>query len=73
MGSVLGWITNMSLSFYMFALLGIWLFIDAVSWLDPRWSRMVLDHLDEQALAEAAVILSETTDEVRNQVTQSNA
>lgn len=82
MGFILSWLMDMlatgplldaKLPLYLFVTLGVWLFIDAASWLDHRWSQKALDHLDEQALSEAAAILSETIDEVRHQVTQPNA
>lgn len=73
MGFILGWVMNMQLPLLMFTGFAVWMFVEAVSWLDPRWSGRTLDNIDEQALSEAAAILSETPDEVRNQVTQRNA
>jgi hypothetical protein len=73
MGFILSWLMNMQLPLLMFTGLAVWMFVEAVSWLDPRWSGKALETVDEQALSEAAVILSETPDEVRNQVTQHNA
>lgn len=40
---------------------------------DSRWSQKALEHLDEQALSDAAAILSETVDGVRSQVTKPRA
>jgi hypothetical protein len=73
MGAVLSWVMNMSLAFYLFLALSIWLFIDAASWLDSRWSQKALGRVDEQALSEAAAILGEPVEEVRNQITRPNA
>ena len=73
MGVVLSWLMSTQLPLYMFTGLAIWMFVEAISWLDPRWSGESLEKLDEQALSEAAAILSETPDEVRNQVTQPDA
>ncbi len=68
MGFILSWLMNMQLPLLLFTGMAVWMFVESVSWLDPRWTRKVLDNVDEQALLEAAAILSETPDEVRNQV-----
>ena len=73
MGLVLSWLMSMQVPLFMFTGLAIWMFVEAASWLDPRWSGKALGNIDEQALSEAAAILSESTDEVRNQVTQPDA
>jgi membrane protein implicated in regulation of membrane protease activity len=73
MGLILSWVMSMQLPLFMFIGLAIWMFVEAVSWLDPRWSAKALENVDEQALSEAAAILSETVDEVRKQVTQPDA
>lgn len=73
MGFILSRLMSMELPLLMFTGLAVWMFVEAVSWLDPRWSGKALENVDEQALSEAAVILSETPDEVRNQVTQHDA
>ena len=73
MGVILSWLMSTQLPLLMFMCLAVWMLVEAASWLDPRWSGKALDNVDEQALSEAAAILSETSDEVRNQVTQPDA
>ena len=64
MGSVISWITDIHIAFYLFLGLAVWMFVEAGSWLDARWTQRPLDNLDEQALADAAAILGETADDV---------
>ena len=68
MGSLISWITDIHIAFYLFLGLAVWMFVEAGSWLDARWSQRLLDNLDEQAVADAAAILGETADEVRSHV-----
>ena len=68
MGSFISWITDIHIAFYLFVGLAVWMFVEAASWLDARWTQRSLDNLDEQALADAAAILGETPDEVRSHV-----
>jgi hypothetical protein len=68
MGSFISWITDIRIAFYLFLALAVWMFVEAGSWLDARWTQRSLDNLDEQALADAAAILGETPDEVRSHV-----
>ena len=63
----------MQIAFYLFLGLAVWMFVEAASWLDARWTQRSLKNLDEQALADAGAILGETADEVRSQVTHQNA
>jgi hypothetical protein len=70
MGSFISWITDIRIAFYLFLALAVWMFVEAGSWLDARWTQGSLDNLDEQALADAAAILGETPDEVRSHVVQ---
>jgi hypothetical protein len=70
MGSFISWITDIHIAFYLFLALAVWMFVEAGSWLDARWTQRSLDSLDEQALADAAAILGETPDEVRSHVVQ---
>jgi len=72
MGSFISWITDMQIAFYLFLGLAVWMFVEAGSWLDARWTQRSLEHVDEQSLADAAAILGETTDEVRSRVTHQN-
>jgi hypothetical protein len=62
----------MQIAFYLFLGLAVWMFVEAASWLDARWTQRSLEHVDEQSLADAAAILGETTDEVRSHVTHQN-
>jgi hypothetical protein len=73
MGAFLRWVTSMEIAFYMFLGLAVWIFVEAASWLDSKWSQKVIEHLDEQALSDAAAILGETSEELRNHVTRENA
>jgi hypothetical protein len=73
MGFIISWFVGTQLPFLMFGALAVWLFVEAASWLDPAWSEKALDCVDDQALLAAAAILSETPDEVRKQVTRSDA
>jgi hypothetical protein len=73
MGAFLRWVTSLEIPFYMFLGLAVWLFVDAASWLDSRWSQKTIEHLDEQALADAAAILGEPIEELRSYVTRGNA
>jgi hypothetical protein len=68
MGSIISWITDIHIAFYLFLGLAVWMFVEAASWLDARWTQRSLDHLDERALADAAAILGETAEEVRSHV-----
>jgi len=70
MGSFISWITDSRIAFYLFLALAVWMFVEAGSWLDARWTQRSLDNLDDQALADAAAILGETPDEVRSHVVQ---
>ena len=70
MGSFISWITDSRIAFYLFLALAVWMFVEAASWLDARWTQRSLDNLDEKALADAAAILGETPDEVRSHVVQ---
>ena len=73
MGILFSVLMNQLVPLLMFTGLAIWMFVEAASWLDPRWSGKALGDIDEQALSEAAAVLSEDPDEVRNQVTQPDA
>ena len=70
MGSFISWVTEIHIAFYLFLGLAVWMFVEAGSWLDARWTQRSLTDVDEQALAEAAAILGETPDEVRSHVVQ---
>lgn len=67
-----GWITGISFVLYPYLALSVWFFLDAVSWLDPTWAKKSMNNMDEQALLEAAAILGETENEVRNRVSSPN-
>ena len=69
MGAFLRWVTGMEIAFYMFLGLAVWIFVEAASWLDPSWSQEAIEHLDEQALSDAAAILGEPIEELRRHVT----
>jgi hypothetical protein len=49
------------------------MFIEAASWFDSKWSKETIEHLDEQALSDAAAVLGETIDELRSHVTHGKA
>ena len=70
MGSFISWITDIHIAFYLFVGLAVWMFVEAASWLDARWTQRSLDNVDEKALADPAAILGETPDEVRSHVVQ---
>jgi hypothetical protein len=70
MGSFISWITDIYIALYLFVGLAVWMFVEAASWLDARWTQRSLDNVDEKALADAAAILGETPDEVRSHVVQ---
>ena len=70
MGSFISWITDIHIAFYLFVGLAVWMFVEAASWLDARWTQRSLDNVDEKAFADAAAILGETPDEVRSHVVQ---
>jgi hypothetical protein len=70
MGAFLRWLTGMEIAFYMFLGVAVWVFFEAASWLDWRWSQKAIEHLDEQALSDAAAMLGETIEELRSHVTQ---
>ena len=72
-GAILSWLTRMEIGFYLFLGLAIFIFYEAASWLDSKWSKETIKHLDEQALSDAATILGETIEELRSQVTHGNA
>ena len=73
MGAFLRWVTSMEITFYIFLGLAVWIFVEAASWLDSKWSQKAIEHLDEQALSDAAAILGETVEELRSHVTRGNA
>ena len=73
MGAILSWFMGIQLPLLMFAALAVWMLVEAVSWLDPRWSAKEVTNLDDQALTEAAAVLGETPEEVRKHVTQPDA
>jgi hypothetical protein len=64
MGSFISWITDIHIAFYLFVGFAVWMFVEATSWLDARWTQRSLDNVDEKALADAAAILGEAPDEV---------
>ena len=70
MGATLSWVMGTQLPLFMFTVLAIWLFIEALSWLDPSWSAKTLTGIDEKALAEAAEVLGETAEEVRSHISK---
>ena len=57
MGFFISWITDIHIALHLFVGLAVWMFVEAASWLDARWTQRSLDNLDEQALADAAAIL----------------
>ncbi len=73
MGAILSWFMGIQLPLLMFTALAVWMLVEAVSWLDPRWSAKEVTNLDDQALTEAAAVLGETPEEVRKHVTQPDA
>ena len=70
MGAFLRWVTSMEIAFYMFLGVAVWIFVEAASWLDTRWSQKVIEHVDERALADAAAILNERPEVLRSHVTR---
>lgn len=72
-GAIFSWLTRMEIEFYLFLGLAIWMFIEAASWFDSKWSKETIEHLDEQALSDAAAVLGETIDELRSHVTHGKA
>ena len=70
MGAFLRWVTSMEIAFYMFLGVAVWMFVEAASWLDTRWSQKVIEHVDERALADAAAILNERPEVLRSHVTR---
>ena len=61
MGSFISWITDIHIAFYLFVGLAVWMFVEAASWLDARWTQRSLDNVDEKALADAAAIFGGDT------------
>jgi hypothetical protein len=70
MGAFLSWITEMQITLYLFFGLAFWMFVESASWLDTRWTKKSIEHIDEKALSAAAEILGESIEEVRSHVTQ---
>jgi membrane protein implicated in regulation of membrane protease activity len=68
MGLLISWVTDIKIALYLFIGVGIWLFVEAASWLDPRWSKRGIANPDAQALADAAGILAESIEEVRSNI-----
>ena len=73
MGAIFSWLTSMEIGFYLFLGLAMWMFIEAGSWFDSKWSKESIENLDEQALSDAAAILGETNEELRSNVTRENS
>jgi hypothetical protein len=73
MGAILSWLISMEIGFYLFLGLAMYIFIAAASWFDSKWSQKTIEHLDEQALSDAAAILDETIEELRSHVTRGDA
>ena len=67
-GALVRWLTGMEIALYCFIGISIFLLVDALSWLDRRWSKRRIENPDEQALAAAAALLGERVDEVRSHV-----
>ena len=60
----------MSISLYLFLVIALLMFVESASWLDTRWTKKSIEHIDEKALSAAAEILGESIEEVRSHVTQ---